>query len=319
VEEFNRPDIAKGIFFEYLRTDDPMSTEFVEHVVDGFPFLLAPLAQVKGVTIGQSATGKSTSSSHPILDTVSSWGAAVTSKAMNAAAMVQHGAIGAMGHATNAAKIVGEASHHAWKDLDRRRDIMVKHVVTLPETIHKIVTRREDPIQSVTDWVASNMTPSPDESEPTHRRAHGRAFGYPLSRWFGEMYYAPDEIGPMVIHPTMDMTRKVFLSLVHLYLLLLFIVSFPGSQTTRTKLLIRKCQAVREMSESESDDSGDDACPGTDGEKSMDSFAPQMKRRISRGSKIFARARRRPWLEEGSLETPPPPNPLQKKSLSYFL
>ena len=49
MEVFQRPDIAEGIFYEYFRVDDPMSTELLERVVDGFPFLLAPLAQVKGV------------------------------------------------------------------------------------------------------------------------------------------------------------------------------------------------------------------------------------------------------------------------------
>ena len=48
MDRFPRADIAEGIFYEYLRYDDPISPELRERVVDGFPFLLAPLAQVKG-------------------------------------------------------------------------------------------------------------------------------------------------------------------------------------------------------------------------------------------------------------------------------
>jgi hypothetical protein len=69
----------------------------------------------------------------------------------------------------------------------------------------------------------------------------GRAFGSPLTRWLGESQEAtlPDEIVPM-IHPTMNLTRKVFLAMVHLYLMLLLIVSLPGSPNTRTKLVVRR-------------------------------------------------------------------------------
>jgi len=48
-------EIAQGIFYEYLRIDDPMSDEARLNFATGFPFLLAPLAQVKGVVVGKSA------------------------------------------------------------------------------------------------------------------------------------------------------------------------------------------------------------------------------------------------------------------------
>ena len=44
---FPRPDVAEGIFYEYLRYDAPISLDFRDHVVDGIPFLLAPLALVR--------------------------------------------------------------------------------------------------------------------------------------------------------------------------------------------------------------------------------------------------------------------------------
>ena len=48
MESYPYPEIGKGIFFEYLRGDDPMSMEARDRFADGFPFLLAPLAQLKG-------------------------------------------------------------------------------------------------------------------------------------------------------------------------------------------------------------------------------------------------------------------------------
>jgi hypothetical protein len=56
---FPRPDIAAGIFFGYLRDDDPISVDFVNNVIDGFPFLLAPLSQVKGVSSGSMSSQSS--------------------------------------------------------------------------------------------------------------------------------------------------------------------------------------------------------------------------------------------------------------------
>lgn len=43
MDALQRPDIGEGIFFEYLRRDNPISKEFIERVVDGFPFLLSPI------------------------------------------------------------------------------------------------------------------------------------------------------------------------------------------------------------------------------------------------------------------------------------
>jgi hypothetical protein len=89
---------------------------------------------------------------------------------------------------------------------------------------------------------ASDDEFSQEEEERLRKPApRGRAFGSPLTRWLGESQEAtlPDEIGPM-IHPTMNLTRKVFLAMVHLYLMLLLIVSLPGSPSTRTKLVVRR-------------------------------------------------------------------------------
>merc|ERR1719401_1041480 len=49
MDVFPRPDIAKGLFSEYLN-ENPISVDAKARFADGFPFLLAPLAQVKGMS-----------------------------------------------------------------------------------------------------------------------------------------------------------------------------------------------------------------------------------------------------------------------------
>ena len=43
MDVFPRPDLAKGMFFEYMRSDDPISPEARMRFADGIPSLIAPL------------------------------------------------------------------------------------------------------------------------------------------------------------------------------------------------------------------------------------------------------------------------------------
>lgn len=276
METFPRSDIAAGIFFEYLRFDDPISPELRDNVVTGFPYLLAPIAQIKGFHSDTTSSTKGKGGNR-----LSRWlSENVVMKAgetMNAAQSITSDVVG---HAMNAAKIISDGSQGLGKELERRRELFVKHALSFPDTISKLpdvagrlpelisripelamkapelMTKIPDAfskmqsslvafvssedIQSVTDWVASNITPVAGGDGKITKRPPNFSSSHSFARWFGETYYAPDEIGPMIIPPAMDTGRQIFLALVHLYLLLLFIVSFPGSYTTRTKLLIRR-------------------------------------------------------------------------------
>lgn len=296
MEVFPRPDIAAGIFFEYLRTDDPMSTEFIANVVDGFPFLLGPLAQIKGISMGPPVSAKATTPNPVVAAAGALWNQA-TAGAEGLSHMAQHALSDAQHHASNAVNAAGEAANSFLKEAERRRILFLKHATSFRETMVKIAANEQDPIQTVSEWMmVSNVTPG--EEADSRKPAQGRVFGYPLSRWFNEVYYAPDEIGPMVIQPTLDATRKIFLALVHLYLLLIFIVSFPGSYTTRTKLLIRKGE-LRQASDSESD---------SDEER---------QRRDVRQPVRLVHGILKPTTNEDCVEVLV--SPLKKKSLSYYL
>lgn len=327
METFPRPDIAEGIFYEYLRYDDPISPELRDRVVDGFPFLLGPLAQVRGISIGQTPQPKAASHSNSVLMTMTGFKDAFASLAMEMAGTAKRSATEAAEHAGNASKAVAAATKEFAIEADRRRDLMVKHTVAAPATLMKLMARDEETIRSISRWMSGepDEPDMPDEEEslniPTRRAPRGRVFGYPLSRWFGEDYYAPDEIGPMKIHPTIN---KIILALVHLYLLLLFIVSFPGSYSTRTKLLIRKSCASQEISDdSESDTSEEIGKTCVDGVTEIkQSGKERLVRHGPKSARWYGISRNRnPSLINELLpdQAHHTDSGLKKKSLSYFL
>lgn len=289
METFPRPDIASGIFFEYLRYDDPISPELRERVVDGFPFLLAPLSQVKGVSMSHTMDNKTSEpTGNPFVRFFSNLSSEAMARSSELVASMEKMSAQMMEHAENTIRSMSSMANNAGKEFDRRRGDFLRQAATLPRTLVRVLARDKEALETVTQWVASNITP---EEPPAKRVSPGRIFGYPLSKWFSDAYYAPDEIGPMIIHPKMDSTRKIFLALVHLYLLLLLIVSFPGSVTTRTKLVVRKSCARRQRDKSLEDQSADNA-----NEPSKNGF--------------FSRARHVLCEEESNLK---------KKSLSYYL
>lgn len=295
IESFARPDIAEGIFYEYLRYDDPISPEFRERVVDGFPFLLAPLAQVRGVKIGSSHP-KPHARPNAVLTAVGGFMESMRHQAGEAAGSARRNAMGMVDNAGHAARAFGDAAMEMGKEIDRRRELLVKHSAAAPGTVMKLMARDEETISALQNWV-TGKAPEP-EVEEVHEEPILELLSSPLSRWFGDdHYHAPDEIGPMKIHPTIN---KIILALVHLYLLLLFIASFPGSYSIRTKFVISR-KSLREISDSDSDSSEDK----DKGFRDRQQQRPCARNFISQAQKVLR--------TEDSTEPP-----LKKQSLSYF-
>jgi hypothetical protein len=212
---YDRPDIAQGIFYEYLRYDDPISPELLANVVDGFPFLLAPLGM--GIPMPPSST-KEDEGNHDWLG--------------HSKTQAVEWAFNARKAIVESARGIGEAAGHHAENLQRN---VWPHVAAAPGTFVKICQRDEETLQAIARWLsgadkpAMNIEDIPqpvDEtalSSASKTRTHLRPHHH---HHYLRYYYAGDEIGPLKFHPTIN---RLALILVHLYLLLLFIVSFPGS------------------------------------------------------------------------------------------
>jgi len=276
MDVFPIPDVAPGIFFEYLRTDDPISPDFIEHVVDGFPFLLAPLAQVKGVSGSmpqhhQLPPAKEPDGGHGVINAVGSLVDRLSSHAGDVGVWLHENANDAASHITNLARVVGESARSVGHGLDRKRDQLRSQMSSIPEHGIKFLSNRVPMLlEGVSDVLRRRRRRR--KSRKMRLAPRGKVFRSTGAKWFGESndVMLPDGNGSMV-HPTERLTRSIFLCLVHLYLLLLLIVSLPGSHYT--KLVVRREKKLvssdtdSEIS-SESSDDGRELSPTQDVDQS---------------------------------------------------
>lgn len=325
---FPMPDLAKGIFYEYLRIDDPISKDAVERVADGFPFLLAPLAQVKGISspaLSAANNAVSEENANGIVRAVANLADMVSSQTIGFAGWVQSSATGVASGVVNAARTAGDSARNLGDEMDRRRVQLLSHAMSVPEQGMQFLSAR---VQGVADNVRTRrdrrkgvvVVVVPPESSPHSTipaAPRGRVFRSPMAKWLGDAPEAPlaDEIGP-IIYPTMNLTRSLFLFMVHLYLLLLLIVSMPGSYNTRTKLVVRKtCKRSSSSLDGESDTTS-----VSDGESTLKPILAIARTRVStsmnRKSKTLLSGEGRSIHSE---EDQPATSQEMKKSFSYFL
>lgn len=304
LDSFDRPDIAAAIFYEYLRMDDPMSQDFLLRVVDGFPMLLGPLSQVKGISSGSMShspsptpTSKGTTGQNPLSRALEGVTGALTVGASNVAGIVQHGATELGTGAISAARSMGDAARNLGEEVERRRELIGKH---LSQFAHQAVTsiysggKDQKALSALPKWLETMPFDIPIDSNGHSKNegSRGRIFGGApfLSKLFGgpdlANRSAPDEIVPM-IHPSGNATQRLFFGMVHLYLLLILIVSFPAHLTTRTKLVMTrksKITVVQPVSDSDSEEGS-----STDYEKCTPSklITKTSKNGINRGFSSF--------------------------------
>ena len=306
IDSFDRPDIAAAIFYEYLRMDNPMSFDFLERVVDGFPMLLGPLSQVKGVGspgAGQGSpsisTQKSTVGPNPLTRALEGVGEALSSGATNFAGLVQHGANELGTGAMTAARSMGDAARTLGEEVERRRELIGKHVSHFAQqTISSIYSGGKDQkaVSTLPKWLESMSfdIPLDGDGPTTTKETRNRLFrdSHLLMKLFGSSGMAntaaPDEIVPM-IHPSANSTQRLFLGMVHLYLLLILIVSFPAQLTTRTKLVITRKSRITGAQPVSDSDSEEGSLPDGEGCLKNGSRIPSSKSGINRGFPSFTK------------------------------
>ena len=171
--------------------------------------------------------------------------------------------------------------------------LFVKHAVEAPGFIAKVASRDEETMQFLWHWWSGAVPDTaPVSTEPTAPVRLSSA----ASRWLSNRY-AIDEIGPLQFDPSNNMF------LAHLYLLMLFIVSFPGSYRTKS--------VVRKHNDDEVDSSGSSA-----ESTPIHSFATPRGARATWCQATQPRAGRGSQSADLTFDASAP---LQKKSLSYFL
>jgi len=291
MDSFPRPDIAEGIFFEYLRLDDPMSFGFLDRVVDGFPSLLAPLSQVKGVatptTMHQTNIPNQVGpGGNPLIRMIGGFGGVISSQAATFADFVQSGTQELAGNAIDKARSVGSTARNIGEDVERRRDLIGKHVSAFTnQALSSLVPSNQKSLSIqfpglISDTELENLPDDMFQQNSMTTSNYGNSYTRTISRIIGL------EDNSM---SASNITQKLFFGLVHLYLLLLLIASFPAQWTTRTKLLVTRKDEPSSLNagvptdseNSDSDESGASSVEILDTDSSMQGKENQLKKSLS--------------------------------------
>lgn len=274
MDTFPDPELARGIFYEYLRGDDPMSMQARDNFVDGFPFLLAPLAQVRGISspvLPHDGTTQETRKTAQQVDkktlrVLGSVGDFVNSHLTSATDWVKSNAEEMRVNTITAAKTVGDSARNLSTELEKRRVMAWEHMVGLPEEASRLLASRI-PFLAPHLLLRGKLHSADNSHEETENlnerdilnRTNGGVIRTQKKRFFQkEKEEVTDEIG-IIINPTMNFTHRMFLYLVHFYLMLLLIVSVPGSYYTR--LVVKRTGGSRSKSLTDDEEmsSGDGA------------------------------------------------------------
>eukprot|EP00986_Skeletonema_menzelii_P000980 scaffold274_cov144-Skeletonema_menzelii.AAC.3 len=236
---FPRPDIAKGIFAEYLNKN-PISLDAKAHFTDGFPFLLAPLAQVKGMSsavppsqIPKKVESQSSNPMNRFLDIAMNSFSTVNAQASSFSKWMQGNAADVSSNMGNAFGTVVGAARGLGSELDRQRMEFFEIAMAFKEEGMDIISS-----------LSSLMKTSTIEESPPSLSPFSPEFDV-YNEDSASQEIVPDEIG-IEIEPSMNFSHSLFFVSVHVYLMLLFVVSFPASY--QSKLIVkRKMVAARKL------------------------------------------------------------------------
>ncbi len=236
---FPRPDIAKGIFAEYMNKN-PISLDAKAHFTDGFPFLLAPLAQVKGMSsavpqsqIPKKVESQSSNPMHRLFDAAMNSFSTVNAQAGSFSKWMQGNAADVSSNIGNAFGSVVGATRGLGSELDRQRLEFFEIAMAFKEEGMDILSS-----------LSSVMKTSTIEESPPSLSPFSPEFDV-YNEDSATQEIVPDEIG-IEIEPSMNFSHSLFFVSVHVYLMLLFVVSFPASY--QSKLIVkRRMVAARKL------------------------------------------------------------------------
>jgi len=226
IDIFQDPDVAKGIFYEYLRGDDPISFDARDHFGDGFPFLLAPLAQVKGVSSPvqpQDSTLKSNQSGDSNAKGV--FGNTlniITSHITQASDWMQGNVQGGMHNIASRSRALSSATQNFGAEIHNfgNKIYLPENFKFITERLQNVKRRHLNPVVLFQDGLLKRDNFTLRNSGKSSR--NDSSTKRPNS----------DEI-IVDTEPSKNFTHMLVLYMVHFYLVLLLIVSLPDSYTIR--------------------------------------------------------------------------------------
>ena len=300
MDVFRDPALARGIFYEYLRGDDPMSMQARDRFADGFPFLLAPLAQVRGISSpllpqdGAVHDGKKfprDEDKNIMLRFFGSIHDFVHGHLSHAAYWVENSSQNMRSNIMDAARSFGDSARSLSVDLGKKKDIVQENIFGLAAEVSGAFASRipflfphllaQDNSQAMDTWIeGSDRT---DKGMPLMNTTSGRAVCLQRGRLFrvNQRKEETDEIG-IIINPTMNLTHRMFLYMVHFYLMLLLIVSIPGSYSTR--LIVKRTGESRAESSTDKETRREDKIFCFDEKNSLElSLRVSESKQLSRG------------------------------------
>jgi len=233
---FPRSDIARGIFAEYLN-NNPISLDAKAHFADGFPFLLAPLAQVKGMSSAvpqshepaeEKVKIQSTSNNpmHRMMNMAMNSMDTMNNQAQSLSKWMTDGATGMTSNAIGVARGLSE-------ELDKQRIDFVENAVELKNEGMEMITSLMKMSAQDNDLAVALVD---NQEVPTIS---------PFDNTYEEhLEIIPDEIG-MKHEPTMNLSHSLFFVTVHIYLVLMLLASIPRSKNER--YIVRRIKNTRDI------------------------------------------------------------------------
>lgn len=258
LEIFSSPGMGKGIFFEYLRGDDPISFDARDHFVDGFPFLLAPLAQVKGISSPvQKPEFTETIKSEERVGAIKYFSNFISqgvefmdTRSSEVSSWIEGNVNKTITNVANTFHAISSNTQNVRPTLERRREEVWHQIVSASENSSRFLSNRIPRMKRGKESMTSDGNISLMENDNDILDILSEIPKGPIS----------DEIG-VIIEAKMNFTHQLFLYMVHFYLLLLLIVSVPDSYTTR--LVVKRSSSVDSDSDNEESCKNDNGHVGT--------------------------------------------------------
>lgn len=266
MDVFSQPDIAPGIFYEYLRGDDPISMEARNNFADGFPFLLSPLAQLKGFVSKQESNV--VVDLNPPMKFGSTYNTLITnlfesaeSSVVGATSWIQMNIHGGANNINNAISDVNAFFQHLgsnWNNfslvVEEKRNAAVENMSHVNLTPLKNLLSKVPILRDRFEYENDKSSLDEDHADFDIHSNKRNVFQPQIVQMLENSFQQrpiSDEIG-VIIEPSMSSTHLIFLYSVHLYLVLLLILSVPDSHTTR--MVVKKSSVFTLDSESDNEE-----------------------------------------------------------------